>query len=1177
MKLHTQLILGFVLILASIFVIFGLMHQSITSLLEAQSLVAHTHKVTANANLIQKLLIDLETGERGFLITGDEEFLEPYEKGIKEYEEMIAVLKNIVFENAQVKRLEEIDALVFKWNKVAGSPEIAARIKMDKTGSSINEVSSMIQKGNGKTIMDALRVKIGEFVGVEEDLLVERTKKAKESAAQNTYFVILGTLLAILPGIIVMLLIARNVWRQVGGDPVSIAGITERIARGDLDIEIKEDPKAGTGILASVRTMVGALRERRDEAGQQDWLNTGQSGLDDRMRGDQSIDELCKNIMTFIANYLKVQVGTLYVDDGQDLFKLKAGYAYKTRKNLSNEFKIGEGLIGQAAVEKKSIVLTNVPDDYIIVTSGLGKKKPANILVVPLIHNEMVTGVLEIGSFDEFSELQTTFLEEISERIAIAINLALSRVELQDALEKTQQQAEELESQQGELKASEEELKAQQEELQVTNEELEEKTRVLEDQGEQVLQKNRELERTQEDLQLQARELEMSGKYKSEFLANMSHELRTPLNSLLILAQDLAANKKNNLDKDQVESVTIIENSGNDLLNLMNEILDLSKIEAGRMDINIESIGLSEISESILTNFKPLADDKGLGLSAKTGKDLPETIRTDRQKLEQIIRNLISNAIKFTDKGTVSVEFYRPNPDVNLSRSGLDPQSAFAVSVTDAGIGIPEEKKLEIFEAFQQANGGMSRVYGGTGLGLSISRELAKFLGGEIQVSSEVGKGSTFTIYLPIEGEKVETGKNEKTRTRVSSFKSQPSIPDDRDDIAENDKTILVIEDDLNFAKTLYKLCHERDFKCIHAGDGETGLRLAGELKPDAIILDIWLPGTDGWGILEVLKSNSGTRHIPVHMMSVEEETIDAYKRGAVGYLTKPVNQYQLEKAFTTIEDVLKKDIKNLLVVEDDKVMRKSIVKLIGNGDVKIRTVGTGKDALKELQTNSYDCVILDLKLPDMTGFEVLNRLDESEEITIPPVVIYTGKEITREEEYELKKYASSIIVKGVKSQERLLDETALFLHRVVDNLPAGKRKMISRLHDGDTIFQGKKILLVDDDMRNLFAVSKVLEERGMDVYKATDGQKALDILNKEPDVDLVLMDIMMPAMDGHDAMNKIRNSKLEIRNVPIIALTAKAMKGDRDKCISAGANDYLPKPVDIERLLSLMRVWLYK
>ena len=1005
---------------------------------------------------------------------------------------------------------------------------------------------------------------------------------------------------------IVVLLLAWFITRRMVLPVMRLTDWSRKIAEGDLSYVEIAAPSNEIGVLnESFREAVTSLREAASERDRNNWLNTGQSELEDQMRGDQPIDELCKNIMTFIANYLEVQVGTLYVNEGEGIFKLKASYAYKTRKNLSNEFKTGEGLIGQAALEKQPIVLTNVPDDYITITSSLGKKKPKNILVMPLIYNETVMGVLEVGSFEEFSELQTTFLEQISEWISIAINSSQARVQLQNTLEVTQNQAEELETQQEELKAaneeleeqtqklqaSEEHLKAQQEELQVTNEELEEKTHALEVERKEVIEKNRELENIGMNLEQKARELEITSRYKSEFLANMSHELRTPLNSLLILAQHLASNKKNNLDKDQVESATIIEKSGHELLNLINEILDLSKIEAGRMSIHIEEVRLSEIISNITANYKPLADDKGLDLITNISKDLPETIKTDQQRLDQIIRNLMSNAVKFTEKGKMTVDFHKPVSGANLSRSGLDPDKSVALSVTDTGIGIPKDKQLEIFEAFQQANGSTSRIYGGTGLGLSISRELARLLGGEIQLSSEKGKGSTFTLYLPIEGVKLET-RNSKLETgdlklermgrperefQVSNFKSQPSIPDDRDDIKENERVILVIEDDTKFAKTLYRLCHDRDFKCIHAGDGETGLEIANKFKPDAIMLDIRLPGIEGWGVLEALKSNTKTRHIPVHMISVEEETIDAYKKGAIGYLTKPVTEEQLEQAFSKIKDAIEKDIKNLLIVEDDKVMRKSIIKLLGNSDVKCKAVGTGKEALKELGSRSYDCMILDLNLPDISGFEVLNRLDESGEIPIPPVIVYTGKDLTREEEYELQKYASTIIIKGVRSQERLLDETALFLHRVVGNLPARKRKMISTLYDKDTLFQGKKILMVDDDMRNVFVISKILEERGMEVYKAPDGQKALDILDKNPDIDLVLMDIMMPVMDGYEAMNEIRNSKLETRNVPIIALTAKAMREDRDLCISAGANDYIPKPVEIDRLLSLMRVWLYK
>jgi len=1006
----------------------------------------------------------------------------------------------------------------------------------------------------------------------------------------------------------IVILLAMLVTRTMVLPLRKLTAMSLEIAAGNLVFEDIRVPKNEIGLLKeSFREAVTSLQEAETERERNNWLKNGQSGLEERMRGDQNMEELCRNIMTFIAGYLNVQIGTLYVNDGEGMLKLTASYAYQSRKGLSNRFNIGEGLIGQAALEKQSIVVTDVPDDYITITSGLGRKSPQTILVVPLIYNDQTTGVLEFGSFKEFSDLQIALIEEAAKGIAIAVNSAQSRIQLQEAFERTREQADELQAQQEELKsaneeleeqtrklqASEEELKTQQEELRVTNEELEEKTQSLETQRKKVMEKNRELEATQKDLEQKAKELEITSRYKSEFLANMSHELRTPLNSLLILSQDLSANRKKNLSDDQVEAATIIHKSGEDLLNLINEILDLSKIEAGRMDIQIEATPLSAVGGSIRDKFIRLAQNKGLELAVSLSGDLPETIQTDRQRLDQILSNLVTNAIKFTQTGGVTVHIHRPGPEVNLSRSRNQPQQAVAISVTDTGIGVPDDRQLEIFEAFQQADGSTSRVYGGTGLGLSISRELARLLGGEIQLQSEVGKGSTFTVYLPIEtgNWKLETGnwKLEKEakpepefqgsplRTGSStSFKPQISIPDDRNRIGEHDRTILVIEDDLNFAKTLHRFCHERDFKCIHAADGETGLEMAGTYRPDAIILDIRLPGLEGWGVLEALKNDTRTRHIPVHMMSVEDESIEAYRKGAIGYLTKPVSLEQLEKAFIKIEDVIERNIKNLLIVEDDAVLRNDIVKLIGNGDVKTTAVGTGKEAIQELESNAYDCVILDLKLPDMSGFEVLNRLDESKTISIPPVIVYTGKELTREEEYQLQKYASSIIIKGVKSQERLLDETALFLHRVVGNLPAAKRKMISALHDGDSLFNGKKVLLADDDMRNVFAISRILEERGMHVYKAADGQKALEILDKEPGMDLVLMDIMMPVMDGYEAIRRIRMQE-RFQTLAILAVTAKAMREDRDKCIAAGANDYLPKPVDIERLLSLMRVWLYK
>ena len=732
---------------------------------------------------------------------------------------------------------------------------------------------------------------------------------------------------------------------------------------------------------------------------------------------------------------------------------------------------------------------------------------------------------------------------------------------------------------------------------------MEEKTEYLERQKAEITKKNKDLKTAQIEIEQKAKELEITSKYKSEFLANMSHELRTPLNSLLILSRDLSNNTKGNLTDKQMESAEIIYNSGTDLLELINEILDLSKIEAGKMTLNIGQVELKNILISLKKNFNAQVTQKGLKLKLDLDKDLPEAIQTDQQRLEQIIKNLLSNSIKFTRKGSITVKIHRPELDAKFSMSKQKPRKTVAISVIDTGIGIPEEKQSKIFEAFQQADGSTSRKYGGTGLGLSISLELSKLLGGELHLKSKTGEGSTFTVSLPEEyrGKDLETkskteisAKQEKSN-KSSSKNSEPklihgngsprrkdlhkkvsSIKDDRDNIKKSDNVILMIEDDLAFARTIYKFCEVKDFKFLHAADGETGLQMVEKYKPDAIILDINLPGIDGWSVLETLKENSHTRHIPVHMMSVSEQSIDAFAKGAMGYLTKPVSKEQLDEAFNKMENLYSKKIKDLLVVEDDKNMRKTIVGLVGENGVKVTTTREGKKALSELKSKSYDCMILDLGLPDISGFEVLKRMNNMKDVKVPPVIVYTGRDITREEEYELKKHAKSIIVKGVKSEERLLDETALFMHQVIDELPESKKKMISMLHNKEALFEGKKILIVDDDMRNVFAVSKILEDKNMEVVSAANGEKALELLNKDPKIDLILMDIMMPVMDGYETMKKIRSQE-DINNIPIIALTAKAMKGDRDKCIEAGANDYLAKPIDIEKLFSLMRVWLYK
>lgn len=732
----------------------------------------------------------------------------------------------------------------------------------------------------------------------------------------------------------------------------------------------------------------------------------------------------------------------------------------------------------------------------------------------------------------------------------------------------------ELQHQQAELEQSNEELeeqtkilKEQQEELQVANEELEEQAQIVE-------QKNRDLEVARTDIELKANQLEITSKYKSEFLANMSHELRTPLNSLLILANDLFKNGDGNLTEEQVESAEIISKSGYDLLNLINEILDLSKIESGKMELNVKDCKISEIGNDLKRNFKRYAEEKGLIFTVNATSDIEEEIiHTDRQRLDQILKNLISNALKFTEKGGVEVAFSK------------DAGGQLHIAVKDSGIGIPKDKQNLIFEAFQQIEGGTSRKYGGTGLGLSISRELSKLLGGKITLQSEEGKGSVFTLIIPVdivnktEESKVNRQEEEKREYKSidnEEFIGYPSLDDDRESVVENDNVLLIIEDDLRFAQILAGQAKNKKFRFLSAATGEDGLKLASEFRPDAIILDIDLPGMNGHEVLAELKRNPDLRHIPVHIMSVNEKTLDPIRSGAIEYLTKPVSKEDLDLAFGRIEDFVSRKMKNLLILEDDDGLRKSIVKLIGNGDVQCFEANSGKQAMTLIEDQKIDCIVLDLGLPDMNGFEFVKLLEKKLNNRVPPIVIYTGKELTKAENLELRQYAESIIIKGVKSEERLLDETALFLHRTVRNLPKQKQHMIADLYDNEKVFSGKRILLVDDDMRNIFALSKVLRERGLEVIKTDNGKSAIELLENDSYIDLVLMDIMMPEMDGYECMKEIRKRQ-NLSGVPIIALTAKAMKEDRQKCIDAGANDYITKPVDVEKLLSLMRIWMSK
>lgn len=989
---------------------------------------------------------------------------------------------------------------------------------------------------------------------------------------------------------------------------------TKRISQGNLDTNItlrSENDELGQALL----TMTTELKRSTEEKQHQLWIKNNQTELNDLIRGEQELTDLSRKVITKVCQILGARVGAIFLRSRDDTFKLLGSYAFTHRKHLSSGYRLGEGLVGQAALEKQPIVVSEIPDDYITINSGLGEAPPKNLVVVPCIFNDEVVAVIEIGAFEAFTENQITFISVISENIAIGLHTSRSRSELKDLLAKTQQQAEELQVQQEELrqaneeleeqtralKASEQQLQTQQEELRVTNEELEERTQAIEKQRDDIRKKNEVLKQAQIEIEQKARDLEIASRYKSEFLANMSHELRTPLNSILVLTQVMANNKTGNLNEKQIQSAKTIYSSGASLLSLINEILDLSKIESGKLQLNVEKVKLKPFLSEVSEIFNPLANEKGLEFKVNIAETAPAAIHTDQMRLQQIIRNLLSNAIKFTGQGSVQLNVYKVDNEKDVKSANLENGEAVVFEVKDTGIGIPQDQQEVIFQAFTQADGTTSRKFGGTGLGLTISRNLATFLGGNITLESQPGKGATFRLWMPLTGGEPDAPKtvkpnnaqntvsNRRNQSNDDQIKPAQKIPgrapsdennggvkDDRKNINKGDKFILVIEDDPHFAQILYDLAHEKGFKCLIAPNGETGLHYADYYKPDAIILDIGLPGIDGWQVMDRLKENHETRHIPVHFMSGKDKSMEAMKMGAIGYLTKPISLEKLEEAFTKIESYITKPFKKLLVVEDDDAMRKAIVELIDDEDVEIVSVASGTQAIEQIRKNEFDCIILDLGLEDMPGDELLKIVGKKGEESYIPVIIYTGKELTRDEEERLLQYSDRIIIKGARSPERLLAETTLFLHRVESSLPEDKQKMLRVVHHKEDIMKDKKILIVDDDMRNVFALSSLLEERGLKIEVGRNGREGLEKLAKAPDINLVLMDIMMPEMDGYEAIKRIRKEP-KYRNLPVIALTAKAMQGDRDKCIAAGANDYLTKPVDTGKLLSLLRVWLYQ
>lgn len=1104
-------------------------------LLSAINWVEHSERVIGNTQEIGRLVSEKESALRGFLVTGDAHFLEPYDiakpKLIAEIDAMVQLVED---NTAQVDRLTRIRALQQQWDKIADGM-LDARRKQEDTAALVQGGRGMAQRRETDRELDA-------FLNIEQTLRVQRVQSARQLTIVT---------------VIVFLVLS-----------LSISAILAWFGRREL-----------MQLSGAYGLAISEHERQAEELRGQAWLRGGQVLLAAKVVGAQSMPALCQAMLDFLADYLKVSMGAFYVRDEDGTLRRSATFGFDPQSTeIPESFSGVDSVVGHAVHVGRLTSIDSVPASYWKVTSALGANTPASLVVLPIENDGHANGAIELGFMQAVSERDREFLQSIAGNIGGFVEAEQYRERLQRALEETQQLNEELQTQQEELRTSNEELEQQtaalsQAQAYLANQkaELEQNNEQLSDQARILDERNVALNAAQGELEARAEQLQRASRYKSEFLANMSHELRTPLNSSLILSKLLSENKAGNLTGEQIKYARTIYSAGNDLLNLINDILDLSKVEAGKLDLHIEEVPLQRIVEALQRTFEPLARQKQLNLGFVNAIDPSPTISTDFRRLEQVLKNLLSNAVKFTEKGSVSV---------TLRRAGDD---AVQFVVTDSGIGIAPEQQQMIFEAFQQADGTTSRIYGGTGLGLSISRSLAHLLGGTISLSSTPGAGSTFTLTLPLAYGAAAGPAPVAELPRVNPvvpvlpLDEEPivqTIPDDRLDAPSGRRTVLVIEDEAEFAHILRDLAHELNYRCIIGATAVEALRLAEQFVPNAILLDLNLPDRSGLVVLQELKANPHTRHIPVHVVSASDRSETALHLGAIGYAVKPTTREQLAAIFQRLDEKSSQKIKRVLLVEDDARQRESIVELISDADIEITPVEFGKEALELLKTQVFDCMIVDLKLSDMQGGDLLRKMAGTDACSFPPVIVYTGRSLTHDEEAELLRYSQSIIIKGARSPERLLDEVTLFLHKVETDLSVERQTMLNVARARDRALDGRRVLLVDDDIRNVFSLTSALEHHGLHVEIGRNGFEAIAALDKTPDIDIVLMDVMMPGMDGLEATRRIR-ADARFRKLPIIAITAKAMKDDQEQCLAAGASDYLAKPIDVDRLSSLLRVWM--
>ncbi|MDB5274498.1 MAG: histidine kinase [Chitinophagaceae bacterium] len=1164
---------------------------STNGLIDNSKLVNHTNEMLRYSELIISNMKDGETGERGYLVTGSSLFLQPYndayQKALKAYDEVKA---RTIDNPIQQKNLEEAKLLMEYKNRLMKKAIANKNNKQDTDARAV-----LVNMAEGKKVMDELRVVIERIKAEERRLLVLRSEEQIKYISYTPVLVIAAALISILITVLSYIRIKADMeqrieeqlkeeWKYIetARRIAVMENVTQMIAEGNYGIrsEDKGDDELGK-VSKALNRMAISLETNFTDLNNRNWVQEGTVTISNAIRGERDIQKLSSNLIQAITKYLKAPLGTVYILDKNMEFVLTGSYA---AKDVPKKVKLGEGLIGESLKNRKMVLIENLPSNYTQVNSSLGNATPSALIVLPLLHGNESIGAIEIGLLRSLESREQEWLEKNLEPIAIGINSALSYERLQELFEEMQAQTEELQAQHNELEslnteleaqaqklqASEEELKVQQEELQQTNGELEERTMLLEERNIEIIRK--------------ADELEQSTKYKSEFLANMSHELRTPLNSILLLSRLLSENNETNLSTDQIEYARVIQSSGQGLLRLIDEILDLSKIEAGKMQVEYLNVSISEMMEDMRGLFRAIAAERKLDFFIQVHPDVPESIETDKVRLEQILKNLLSNALKFTSKGSVELEVKRFPTNDNI----------LCFSVRDTGIGIASDKQSQIFEAFQQADGSTRRKYGGTGLGLSISRELVKLLGGELKVVSEVNKGSEFTIYIPLVKPDLNSlavrpkelvfqashtlKKEENTFDKYLSNVIPDNIPDDRNEIKEGDKIILIIEDDIVFAQALLKYTHEKGYKGIVAVRGDEGLYLAQTYKPTGILLDLQLPIKSGWQIMDELKANPQTRHIPVHIMSSHNMKNESLRKGAIDFINKPVQtSEQMQEIFHKIEQVLYRNPKKVLIIEENNMHAKALSYFLETYKIHSEVKSDISESVEALKKGDLDCIILDMGIPDLKAYETLEEAKKNPGLENLPIIVFTGKSLSIAEEQRIKQYADSIIVKTAHSYQRMLDEISLFIHLVEENkqktIKNGDVKNLGALNE---VLNNKTVLVVDDDVRNIFSLSKALEKLKMNVITAIDGKEALQKLESHPGVDVVLLDMMMPQMDGYETAKRIRQ-EAKWKKLPVIAVTAKAMTGDREKCINAGASDYITKPVDIDQLLSLLRVWLYE